>query len=42
MEFDEEVFAFEAQFANLGPAEGVYFGVSLKKQPKYSAVQLAY
>lgn len=29
VQFDEEVFALEAQLANLRPAEGVDFGVSL-------------
>lgn len=30
MQLDEEVFALEAQLADLCPAEGVDFGVSLK------------
>lgn len=37
VQLDEEVFAFEAQLADLCPAEGVDFGVSLKptKVPLY-------
>lgn len=30
VQFDEEPFSLKAQFANLGPVEGVYFGVALK------------
>lgn len=29
VQFDEEPFSLKAQFANLGPVEGVYFGVAL-------------
>lgn len=29
MEFDQEPFSLEAQFANLGPIEGIYFCVAL-------------
>lgn len=40
VQFDEEVFALEAQLADLGPAERVDFGVSLragkKKKPRIS------
>lgn len=32
MQFDEEMFALEAQLADLGPAERVDFGVSLKSK----------
>lgn len=31
VQLDEEMFAFEAQLADLRPAEGVDFGVSLKR-----------
>lgn len=30
VELDQEPFSLEAQFANLGPIEGIYFCVSLK------------
>lgn len=29
VELDQEPLSLEAQFANLGPIEGVYFGVAL-------------
>lgn len=29
VELDQEVCSLEAQFANLGPIEGIYFGVAL-------------
>lgn len=29
VEFDQKAFPLEAQFANLGPVEGIYFCVSL-------------
>lgn len=29
VELDQEPFSFEAQFANLGPIEGIYFCVAL-------------
>lgn len=29
MELDQETFSLEAQFANLGPIEGIYFGIAL-------------
>lgn len=29
MELDQEPFSFEAQFANLGPIESIYFCVTL-------------
>lgn len=32
VQFDEEMFALEAQLADLGPAERVDFGVSLKSK----------
>lgn len=32
VQFDQKVFASEAQFADFGPAEGVDFGVSLEKK----------
>lgn len=32
VQLDEEMFAFEAQLADLRPAEGVDFGVSLKRK----------
>lgn len=32
VEFDQEPFSFEAQFANLGPIEGVYFCVALEEK----------
>lgn len=37
VQLDEEVFSFEAQLADLCPAEGVDFGVSLKptKNPPF-------
>lgn len=34
VQFDEEVFALEAQLADLGPAERVDFGVSLRAGKK--------
>lgn len=34
MQFDEEMFAFEAQFSDLCPAERVDFGISLEKEKK--------
>lgn len=32
VEFDQETFSLEAQFANLGPIEGIYFGVALREK----------
>lgn len=34
VELDQKSFPFEAQFANFGPIESVYFGVSLEKKKK--------
>lgn len=31
VELDQETFSFEAQLANLGPVEGIYFGVALEE-----------
>lgn len=32
VELDQEAFSFEAQLANLGPVEGVYFCVALEEE----------
>lgn len=32
VELDQEAFPFEAQLANLGPVEGVYFCVALEEE----------
>lgn len=32
VELNQEAFSFEAQLANLGPVEGVYFCVALKEE----------
>ena len=32
VQFDEELFALEAEFADLGPGKGVYLGHALKHQ----------
>lgn len=32
VEFDQEAFSLEAQLANLGPVEGVYFCVALEEE----------
>lgn len=34
VEFDQEAFSLEAQFADLGPVEGIYFGVALGEKRK--------
>lgn len=31
VELDQEAFSFEAQLANLGPVEGIYFCVALEE-----------
>lgn len=34
VELDQEAFSFEAQLANLGPVEGVYFCVALEEETR--------
>lgn len=40
VELDQEAFSFEAQLANLGPVEGIYFCVALEEnKPKLKNVK---
>lgn len=41
VQFDEEMFAFEAQLSNLCPAEGVDFGVPLLDQTNEVTLSLS-
>lgn len=36
MKLDQETFSFEAQFANLGPIEGIYFCVALREKYRWN------
>lgn len=39
MKLDQETFSFEAQFANLGPIEGIYFCVALREKYRWNKRQ---
>lgn len=39
MKLDQETFSFEAQFANLGPIEGIYLCVALREKYRWNKRQ---
>lgn len=39
VKLDQETFSFEAQFANLGPIEGIYFCVALREKYRWNKRQ---